>query len=108
MDNQLTHYGVLGMKWGVRKARGSSSVSTRRKSKGEELKNISDDELRKKINRMQMEKQYKQLTSKESNAGAKIAKDILLNASKVAVTTYITKYLSDSIASTLDPVLRKK
>lgn len=32
MNNELTHYGVLGMKWGVRRRSGGSGVVTARKA----------------------------------------------------------------------------
>lgn len=84
MDNELRHYGILGMKWGVRrteaqlaKARGrvseledklnkktggktpSSTTSTAPKKKS--IKDMSDEELNAKIRRLQMEKQLEQL-----------------------------------------------
>lgn len=36
-DNQLMHYGVLGMKWGVRKARPKSTTSSRSKSSSKKV-----------------------------------------------------------------------
>lgn len=60
-EEYLIHYGVKGMKWGVRKKRNSIS-------------GMSDAELQKKINRMNLENQYKNLTSKKkpkSNKGKK-------------------------------------
>ena len=38
---------------------------------------MSDSELRSKINRLQMEKQYKQLTSSEISVGRKFVQDVL-------------------------------
>lgn len=51
----LEHHGIKGMKWGVRK---SESVASARAK----LANMSDDELRKAIDRMRMEQQYSELS----------------------------------------------
>lgn len=104
-NNSLQHYGVLGMKWGRRKAAGSSSTSSNKKARSEphddykkahsskNVKTMSDKELRDRINRLQMEKQYKQLSAKEKSAGAKIVGEILGNAGKQVATKYTAKAL---------------
>lgn len=67
MENELKHYGVLGMKWGVRKARPSSAdaqkVQTIRKKKVHEM---SNQELREANNRLELENKYKNFTKKKS------------------------------------------
>lgn len=50
----LKHYGILGMKWGVR--RSPEQLGRRDKS------SMSDDELRGKVSRMQLESRYKELS----------------------------------------------
>ena len=70
VDEYLMHYGVLGMKWGRRKARASSSSKkapkNRHKSSKEEApkqRRMSNKELQARIKRLKMEKEYAQLTA---------------------------------------------
>ena len=63
----------------------------------DEIKKMSDSELRSKINRLQMEKQYKQLTSSEISVGRKFVQDVLTNAAKQTATNYVSKYMTKGI-----------
>ena len=69
MNDFLEHYGILGMKWGVRKSSGAQNrlikVAAARKAK-----TFSDDDLRAKVNRLNMEKQYSTLISERNKVGA--------------------------------------
>ena len=92
-ENYLSHYGVKGMKWGIRRteaqlarARGGSrfplfgkkkksakpsakkASSSDSKPKKDSIKDLSDDELRKRISRLEMEKKYKDLSSSSEQA----------------------------------------
>lgn len=105
-DNYLCHHGVKGMKWGVRKSRPKSSseflkkktsskqtVKTGKttKKKKVKIKELSDADLQKKINRLQMEKRYRDLKKDELSEGKKLAGDILRTVGKtvgVQVGTY--------------------
>jgi hypothetical protein len=89
LKESLAHYGVLGMKWGRKRGKSASS-STKEKIKkkrniDEELKNMSDDELRKRLNRMNMEKQYKDLSKSKVAEGRDKANRALKTAGKIAV-----------------------
>ena len=102
MDNELYHHGVKGMKWGVRKTpvRSSSGVTQKRKSntlslfkkkkttrkvssansspaQTKSIKDMSDDELRKKIERVQLEQDYLQLDPKAVSRGKRITKRVM-------------------------------
>lgn len=115
--NYLAHYGVLGMKWGVRryqngdgsltsagksryKKKSSLFTSTKRakkakaKKKKEDISKLTDQELRQRINRQQMEQQYKRMNEDNVTKGKKFAKKVL-NAAVMpmaiaATTAYIT------------------
>lgn len=74
-----------------RKLGEQQKAKSAKKTKTDPVKQMSDDELRKRINRIQMEKQYKQLTTKQTSAGQKFVKDVMANAAKQTATQYASK-----------------
>ena len=121
-NNYLAHYGVKGMRWGVRKSRSSStskkkgslinitvnrniktpsSKASKVSGKKKSAKEMTDDELRKVINRMNMEKQYKQLTAKELSPGRKFVQDVISNAAKETAKKYVSKGMDKAVDSLL-------
>ena len=88
-DDVLEHFGVKGMKWGVRKNRSGSASedaqradAARKKIKtGGGTKALSNKELQDLVTRMNLEQQYSTLTGKQKkstlNKGQETAKSIL-------------------------------
>jgi len=69
-NDELCHYGILGQKWGIRRFQNKDGTRTpeglKRRAKSEEpkrkkVKDMSDDELKQRINRLNLENQYRQL-----------------------------------------------
>ncbi len=89
-DDFLEHYGILGMHWGHHKSRTESVPSEdhlkKTRLKKMKVSEMSNTELRALTERMQLEKQYKDLSKGEISAGRKFAQDILLNIGKEVVT----------------------
>ena len=107
MNNELMHYGVKGMKWGIRKKNYTTSdlkkykghvetaskivdkqkeVSKKQASKAHrkkvenDLSKMSDQELRDIVNRMNMEERYKQvMNTRQVEVGKSRTEKILDN-----------------------------
>ena len=113
--NELYHYGVKGMKWGVRrtpaqlghktsstkkkktgviaktakkissdhkkkekaKAKAKASIKKNNEIKKKNVSEMSDEELRKAVQRLQLEKQYRDLNPRTVSAGEKFAKSVM-------------------------------
>ena len=85
--NELYHYGIKGMRWGVRRFQNKDGSYTakgkkRYAGKGEQehddykkahssksVKTMSDAELRSRLNRLQMEQQYSKLSGSDVSRG---------------------------------------
>lgn len=89
-EKELLHWGIKGMKWGVRRYQNKDGTLTpagkkRYNAKSEsDAKSMSDQELRSKINRMNLEKRYVNLSKNLSkNTNSKTSR-VLNTASKLA------------------------
>lgn len=106
--NELRHYGVKGMKWGVRKNRGGTSSSRSRfksdyeSPKGDRKRKVytkqgyqlTDKELNRRIKRLSKEKQYQDLqrevNSTRMSSGRKAVSKALSSVGTVALTSIAT------------------
>ena len=130
-DDFLEHFGVKGMRWGVRRSRrelaraagkrddaeskSNSTRASKTKSKSESkssnkkvrVQDLSDADLRARLNRMSMEKQYAELTRPAANplksAGKKIAGNVVRGVAEQTLRnlgqSYATKYTKEYLAS---------
>ena len=103
-NNELYHYGVLGMKWGVRKSRGGGVSNTGRRGRTtkerppahddykkahskKSVREMSDAELRSRINRLDMERRYRDLEPDTKNRGKRCVNSIIKTGTTVATLT---------------------
>jgi ferredoxin-fold anticodon binding domain-containing protein len=94
----LEHFGILGMKWGRRKGKSKSSIvgskDNERKNtlKKKRMEEMSNDELREFTKRLQLEKQYKDLSKSDVSSGRKFVTELITGTGKQMAASYILKY----------------
>ena len=108
---EMYHYGIKGMRWGVRRKNKPLNIGALKsgtdsannivregrtlnksvrgiRSKKTDLSKMTDDELRAKVNRMNLEQQYDRLSSSETSRGRSYVDDTLsIAGSALAITS---------------------
>lgn len=111
----LCHHGIKGQKWGIRRfqnkdgsltAAGKKRYDISESSKNNKViqdrkqalanrRTLSDEELKQRIDRLKLEKSFKELSEENISNGKKITKDILSQAGKkvlIGATAGATAY----------------
>jgi len=102
-DKFLEHYGIRGMQWGVRKSEGGGSsggsattpkkptvpkTNSRERTRYKTApKKLTSEELQRRITRLEREKRYNDLNTRDLLPGEKAAKDILAQNGKQILAT---------------------
>lgn len=131
-SNELYHYGVKGMKWGVRKDRASGFITRARNNRTarkerkinakrakaldvrssakytyKQRKLLSDEELRYRINRLNMEKQLKELSRNSSGPLGSFSNDVSVSTGRRAAQKALGIYGAKLAVSQIAPGAEK-
>ena len=105
-NRSLFHWGIPGMKWGVRRRQSNTTITGKPHSsdhttaislKKKHLSEMSNDELKKLTTRMQLEKQYKDLSKADISSGQKIVGEIIGNAGKQLASKYVASSIEQGL-----------
>ena len=109
MNNVIYHFGIKGMKWGIRRYQnkdGSLTAAGKKRysdssSANDGIKDLTDQELRDRINRLNLEKQYRDLTTpsgqKQVNKGKQFVTSVLETSGKNIATQLVTYAMGTAV-----------
>jgi hypothetical protein len=90
IDEFLEHFGVKGMRWGVRRRRTGSSTSSR--PSGPVSSDAAKAELQTLVTRLNLETQHGRLDPKKVNAGQAFISDVGKNIVKQEAANLVSQY----------------
>lgn len=101
--NYLAHYGVLGMKWGVRRRTPSADSAHVKAIRKKKIKEMSNQDLKDANNRLQLEDQYRGL-SKKTSAGKRAVTAFVATAGTITAVTAAAKTYKKLGKSTIEAI----
>jgi len=112
VEDILTHFGVKGMRWGVRRTSSqihgdsASATASAKKARKHGSQSLSNKELQDLITRMNLEQQYSRVApsgkgSKLLKLGGKFAGDVIVGVGKSQVTQLANAQVSKMVASVI-------
>ena len=134
-NEELMHYGILGMKWGVRRQKQSSGSSKpsapkptdkdaedgkkrvfsifkrKEKTKQRTIKDLSNEELQQRIIRMDLERRYKELAQssvKDNPEGKSFIKDAFKKSAENLLPQVFNHYGSKGLNTLIGETQRVK
>jgi len=120
IDDFLAHYGVKGMRWGVRRDRdgGKGSVDKHsstpsadhiqaRAAASKSVSSLSNQELKVLVERMNLESQYNRLSSGNNNGAKAFVQKALQNAAQNYVQSLAQRVLTSTGEALLKLALAK-
>lgn len=104
-NDVLMHFGVKGMRWGVRNAESrkriareeSEDYSSTKNLRKQPVSTLSNAELKKINERIQLEQTYKQLTAKDVSKGQAATTKFLGKVGNMAVTAIVQAGVNEGI-----------
>ena len=101
----LEHYGVKGMKWGVRKSISSRAKSAKRerswKKQYRERASMSDEDLRNVVKRLRLENEFAKLSGQASKGQRKMTKSFIKSASSIAMNDQTKQAMASVVGAGL-------
>lgn len=108
----LKHYGIQGMHWGEKNGppyplSENKVARMKKQSVRREVKELSDEELNKRISRLQKEQQYIKLNSSDVTKGNEFIKAALIGAGTLFVTNLVSSASREAGKAIINAVLHK-